>query len=153
VNVNLAELELPVGDYLPEGRRFGGRSLSDDVDAQLTGLALYELPPGEKFWPYHFHLALEEWLLVVSGELVLRTPEGERTLRAGDVACFPRGPRGAHTVRVEGDVPVRFVIPSTQDRLGGGAVYPDSGKFAIFTEGFSHVGRVGEKVPYWEGEQ
>jgi uncharacterized cupin superfamily protein len=114
---------------------------------------VYELPPGEKFWPYHFHYTNEEWLIVLAGGLVLRTPEGERTLRSGDVACFVAGASGAHTVlRAVGDAPVRFAIPSTQHRFGGGAVYPDSGKFSIHADGFSHLGRLGERAPYWEGE-
>jgi uncharacterized cupin superfamily protein len=150
---NLAELELPGDDDLPEGHAFTGISLTDEVDSKLTGLAVYELPAGEKFWPYHFHFVNEEWLLVIEGELVLRTPEGERKLRTGDVACFVAGARGAHTVmKNDSGAPVRFAIPSTLHRFGGGAVYPDSGKFTIHADGFHHLGRLGEKAPYWEGE-
>jgi uncharacterized cupin superfamily protein len=150
---NLAELELPGDADLPEGHAFTGISVTDEVDSKLTGLAVYELPAGEKFWPYHFHFVDEEWLLVIEGELVLRTPEGERTMRTGDVACFVAGARGAHTVlRNDSGAPVRFAIPSTLHRFGGGAVYPDSGKFTVHADGFSHLGRLGEKAPYWEGE-
>ena len=151
---NLAELELPGDDDLPEGHGFLGISISEEVDSKLTGLAVYELPPGEKFWPYHFHFVHEEWLLVLDGRLVLRTPEGERTMEVGDVACFVAGASGAHTVlRNDTGATVRFAIPSTLHRLGGGAVYPDSGKFGIHTDGFSHLGRIGDKAPYWEGEE
>jgi uncharacterized cupin superfamily protein len=151
---NLAELELPGDDDLPEGHRFTGISLTDDVGSKLTGLSVYELPPGEKFFPYHFHFVVEEWLLVLSGELVLRTPDGERRLRGGDVACFVAGPSGAHTVlRNESGAPVRFVIPSTKHPIVGGAVYPDSGKFGIRSGEFTHFGRLGDPVEdYWEGE-
>jgi uncharacterized cupin superfamily protein len=150
---NLVELELPGDDHLPDGHQFMGISLTDEVGSKLTGFAVYELAPGEKFWPYHFHFVDEEWLLVIEGELVLRTPEGERTMGPGDVACFVAGAGGGHTVlRAEGDAPVRFAIPSTLHPFGGGAVYPDSGKFTVHTEGFSHLGRLGDKAPYWEGE-
>src|SRR5579871_1228343 len=58
------------------------------LDAQRLGAGLYELPPGEKTWPYHFTYGSEEWLLVVSGRPTLRTPEGDRELTRGDVVVF-----------------------------------------------------------------
>jgi uncharacterized cupin superfamily protein len=150
---NLRELELETDSDLPEGHRFFGRSLTEDLGAKLTGLSVYEVPAGEGHWPYHFEIPEEEWLLVVEGTLVLRTPEGERTLIAGDVACFVAGAPGAHGVlRNESGAPVRFAMPSTQAQYGGGCVYPDSGKIAIGTRGFRHRGYLGDAVPYWEGE-
>jgi uncharacterized cupin superfamily protein len=149
---NLAELPLEAEDDLPEGHRFVARSLTGETGAKLTGLGVYELPPGERCWPYHFELTEEEWLVVIAGEVVLRTPDGERTLRRGDVACFPAGARGAHAVRNDGAEPARFAMPSTRPRYGGGTIYPDSGKFGIATDGFRHRGSLGEPVPYWEGE-
>ncbi len=65
----------------------------------LTGFGVYELEPGEATWPYHFELNEEEWLIVVAGEVTLRTPDGERILRVGDVVCFPAGAAGAHAMR------------------------------------------------------
>ena len=146
---NLAELELETGTDHPEDRRFSGRSLTDEAGAKRTGLGVYELPPGHAHWPYHFELNEEEWLLVIEGEIVLRTPAGERTLRAGDIACFPAGADGAHAVRNESSAVARFAMPSTRSQYADGAVYPDSGKFVIRTKGFTHRGFLGEAVPYW----
>ena len=151
--MNLRDLELRPEDDYPEGRRFSARSLTREVGAQLTGMAVYELAPGDATWPYHWEVGNEEWLIVIDGELTLRTPEGERVLRAGDVAAFPAGPTGAHAVRNHSGAPARFAMPSTQVRYGDATVYPDSGKFAI--GGFDdwwHRGYLGEKVEYWEGE-
>jgi uncharacterized cupin superfamily protein len=47
----------------------------------MWGGTLYELRPGAKS-PYHWHFGEEEWLLVVGGVPTLRTPKGERVLRA-----------------------------------------------------------------------
>ena len=149
---NLAELELGTFDDLPEGHRFSGKSLTKDVDSKLTGLAVYELAPHGRHWPYHFELVEEEWLVVIAGEVVVRTPDGERVLRAGDVACFPAGAAGAHGVRNDSEAPARFAMPSSMAKHGDGCVYPDSGKFSIGTQGFSHRGWLGDAVPYWEGE-
>ena len=148
---NLADLELATDpDFFPEGHRFFRKSLTKECGSTLTGLGVYELPPGEKHWPYHFELIEEEWLLVIAGEAVVRTPDGERTLRAGDVACFPAG--SAHAVRNDGPEPARFVMPSSMAKHGDGCVYPDTGKFVLRTTGFSHLGWLGDEVPYWEGE-
>ena len=151
--VNLRALELvPTDEPAPEGHTFTLWSLSQQFGSTLTGLGVYEVEPGQSTWPYHFELAEEEWVIVISGELTLRTPDGERRLRAGDVACFPAGPSGAHAVRNDGSEPARFAMPSSMARFADGAVYPDSGTFVVRSPGFTHRGRLGDEVPYWEGE-
>jgi uncharacterized cupin superfamily protein len=136
----------------PLGHNFVGDSLTELVGAVATGLSLYEIAPGNASWPYHFEATEEEWLIVIEGELTLRTPEGETVLHAGDVACFPAGAAGAHAVRNHSDAPVRYAMPSTNARFGGASIYPDSDKVAVRGPGFSHRGRLGEPVDYWEGE-
>jgi len=150
---NLLELELPELDDAPPGHRFRLRSPSRELGADKTGFSVYELEPDSTCWPYHFELVQEEWLLVLSGEVTLRTPEGERVLRAGDVACFPPGPAGSHVVRNDGDVVARFGMPSSAEPYGGGAVYPESNKVHVVAPGYRHRGWLGEAVDYWEGEQ
>src|SRR5579872_2619731 len=68
------------------------------IGAELIGGSMYELDPGNRLWPYHTHHANEEWLLVVRGRPLLRTPEGERQLDEGDVVAFVRGDEGLHEV-------------------------------------------------------
>lgn len=151
--VNLLDLELrEPREPTPQGHRFRSRSVSTDVGSKLTGLGVYELEPGQATWPYHFELVEEEWLLVLAGEVTLRTPEGERRLGAGDVACFPAGAAGAHAVRNDGAAVARFVMPSSVAPFGDAVVYPDSGKVRVRGRGFEHRARLGEQVPYWEGE-
>lgn len=148
---NLRELELETYDEGPEGHRFGERSPARELGAKLTGFGVYELEPGEATWPYHFELTDEEWLIVVEGEVTLRTPDGERVLRAGDVACFPTGPTGAHAMRNAGSSTARFAMPSGYASTDV-TIYPDSGKFGIRGSGFRHRGKLGEPVEYWDGE-
>src|SRR5439155_27077068 len=87
-----------------DGYRWRGARVGDALEAERIGASLYELGEGERTFPYHFHHGVEEWLLVVDGSPVVRTPDGERTLRRGDVVCFPSGPAGAHLVRGPGRV-------------------------------------------------
>lgn len=148
---NLRELALRRYEDGPKGHRFSIRSPAGELGAVLTGFGVYEVEPGEATWPYHFELNEEEWLLVVDGELTVRTPEGERTLRAGDIVCFPPGADGAHAVRNDGPGTARFAMPSSAPPDGGGTVYPDTGIFKLFGPGYSHRGTLGEPVEYWEG--
>jgi uncharacterized cupin superfamily protein len=57
---NLLELELPQRDE--EGHDFRRRFLGEAVGAERTGFAVYEPAPGERAWPYHYELSVEEWL-------------------------------------------------------------------------------------------
>jgi len=148
---NLLTVDLRTDDF-PEGHRFSGTSLTEGFGAVATGMGVYVLEPGNALWPYHFEVAEEEWLIVIEGELTLRTPDDESVLRAGDVACFPAGAPGAHAVRNHTNAPVRFAMPSTEARFGGATIYPDSGKLRVSGPGFRHRGWIGEEVEYWEGE-
>ena len=61
-----------------EGFRHRATRVGDRLGARALGAGLYELPPGEKTWPYHYTYGMEEWLLVVSGTPTLRSPEAAR---------------------------------------------------------------------------
>jgi uncharacterized cupin superfamily protein len=123
------------------------------IGAELIGGSLYELEPGDKLWPYHTHHANEEWLVVVKGEPTLRTPAGERQLREGDVACFRRGPGGAHQLRNGTDTPIRVLMLSTM--IAPEIVeYLDTGKVGARAANGKHImfSKPGPTVDYWEGE-
>jgi uncharacterized cupin superfamily protein len=123
------------------------------LGADLLGGTLYEVPPGEKTWPYHYELGCEEWLVAVSGKPTLRTPEGERELEPGDVAVFPEGPEGAHQVINRSDEPCRVLILSSKSPLAV-VHYPDSGKVGLWSqgEGYQAMLRNEPTLDYWEGE-
>jgi uncharacterized cupin superfamily protein len=120
---------------------------------------VYELAPGERVCPYHWHVGEEEWLLVVSGTPTLRTPEGEHVLRAWDAAVFRRGPDGAHEVRNESPEPARVLMLSTMSDPEI-CVYPDSGKIGAYggwswPEGQERIrllNRAEANLDYYEGE-
>jgi uncharacterized cupin superfamily protein len=116
------------------------------------GATLYELPAGERTFPYHYHRGIEEWLIVVAGSPTLRTPEGEQQLREGDVVCFRSGPEGAHQVTGPGRVLIvsNLTYPSV-------SVYPDSDKVGTRpSPDPDDPDRLnfprGDAVDYWEGE-
>ena len=131
------------GELVRHERGYLGRSLGKDNAARHCSIGVYELAPGESGADYHFELTREEWLVVVSGELTLRTPDGERVLRAGDTVAFVPGEAGAHQVRNDGDVPARLAMPSTLEESRS-VVYPDTGKVAVVAPGFFKLLELGE---------
>ncbi len=128
-----------------DGYRWRGVRVGKALGASRIGASLYELPEGERTYPYHFHHGMEEWLFVVSGTPVLRGPDGERDLRAGDVVCFSPGSEGAHQVRGPGTV---LIVSAS--RTPETVTYPDSGKLGATPPG--KIFRLDDAVGYWEGE-
>lgn len=125
------------------GRRLGG---------EMLGASVYLLPPGQKSFPYHLHHANEEMLLVLDGEVTLRTPRGEETLQRGDAELFRRGPEGAHQVINLSSDPARFVMFSTMVEPEI-AQYPDSGNVGIFGEGLRSILDGTAERDYFAGEE
>jgi uncharacterized cupin superfamily protein len=149
---NLLDCDLAENAHAREGHRFVRAMLGQAAGAEHTGLSVYELPPGESAWAYHYELNREEWLIVVSGEVVVRTPAGEETLRAGDVTCFPIGSAGAHQVRNDSTSAARFAMPSSWAGDGYVAVRPDSNTALIVGPGFRRIVPLDEDLGYWERE-
>jgi uncharacterized cupin superfamily protein len=95
--------------------------------SERLGASLYEVDPGNACFPYHWHSANEEMLVVLSGRPTLRTPEGERELREGEVVAFRVGEEGAHQVVNRSDGTVRFLMVSEMNPVDLNG-YPDTGK-------------------------
>jgi uncharacterized cupin superfamily protein len=136
-----------------DGYRHRVTAFGKRLGASLLGGSLYELPPGEKTWPYHYELGCEEWMLVVAGRPTLRSPDGDQQLESGDVVVFPEGPAGAHGVSNQTGEPVRVVLFSSKSPLAL-VHYPDSNKVGIWSqaEGYQALLRTEPKLDYWEGE-
>ena len=112
------------------GRRLGG---------ELLGATVFEVDPGWKSL-YHLHHGNEELLLVLDGAPTLRTPDGERELRPGDVALFRRGPDGAHAIENRSDRATRFVVFSSM--IDPDVVeQPEAGTIGLFAGGVPTAGR------------
>ena len=52
------------------------------VGSTATEMFIYDLASGQSSCPYHYEYE-EEWLLVVDGTVVVRTPDGEHILERG----------------------------------------------------------------------
>jgi uncharacterized cupin superfamily protein len=145
--VRRSNLLSPEFDHSSErdGYRWHGARVGRAVGAEEIGACLYELGDGQRSCPYHFHHGIEEWLLVVAGSPLVRTPDGERVLQRGDVLCFPVGPGGGHQVTG----PATVLIVSTI-RAPDSVEYPDSGKVEVRPPG--KIFRSSDSVGFWDGE-
>ena len=140
-----------------EGFRARRARVGRQLGSQKLGLSYWDLPPGQAAYPYHWHLAEEELLVVMKGTPSLRTPNGERELEEGEVVAFPRGEEGGHQLINRTDRAVQFLAFSTQP--GPDIVmYPDSGKVGAFERrpeggGLYKLFRLEDAVDYHEGEK
>jgi len=150
---NVLTGSLDVINVRPGYRWRGARGLGRALGGERIGASVYDLPDGQRSFPYHYHHGVEEWLYVLDGAPVVRLPEGDRVLAPGDSLRFPDGPDGAHSVRGPG----RVLVFS----CGGPpsiSVYPDSDKLgtrpveAERLESDRLNFRRSDAVDYWEGE-
>ena len=154
----MANIEEPHFDQIREHPGFRARRarLGRQAGAERLGLSLWELPPGEAAYPFHFHLAEEELLVVLEGSPSLRTGEGWRRLDRGEVVAFPRGEAGAHQLHNDSGETVRFLAISTSGEPDI-VLYPDSAKVGVSERlpaaGFQAMFRLADSVDYHDGER
>src|SRR5271165_2016516 len=102
----------PAPFHLKAGERVRQR-LGDASGLTDFGVNLMRLPPGAWSSQRHWHSAEDEFVCVLSGEVVLIEDEGETVLRAGDCAAFAKNaPNGHHLVNKSGDVALLLEIGS-----------------------------------------
>lgn len=119
-----------VNDPIPAHGELSVARLGEQAGGEHIGMSLYELQPGEGM-VFHYHLQREELLLVLDGELALRTADGWRELPEGEVVAFPRGERGAHGFENRTDQTVRVLMISEQNAPNI-SVYPDTDEIGVF---------------------
>lgn len=134
-------------------RAFVGRQ----AGADKLGISVWEMQPGEAAYPYHFHYAEEEAVIVLSGKPSLRAPEGWRDLEPGELVAFPVGPEGAHQLVNRTDEVVRILCLSANSDTEI-VDYVDSNKTGVY----ANRGKPNERrelfvrstaVDYWQGEE
>lgn len=143
----------------PEGYRSAASHLTKLLGGRELAVKAFEVPPGESLCPYHYEY-VEEWLIVLEGSMVVRTPEGEEEVGAGNAVCFPSGPNGARKLTNRGDSLARFVtlarfVMFSSAHEPSVAVYPDSDKIGVWPgreEDVVMLRRADGHVDYYDGE-
>ena len=102
-----------------ERKKFG-----DAAGLTQFGVNLCRLPPGAWSSQRHWHTGEDEFVYVLSGEVVLVTDGGEEILRAGDAAGFPANDANGHCFQNRSDREAQILEVGTRvtDDM---AYYPD----------------------------
>ncbi len=97
------------------------KRLGDAAGLTQYGVNLLRLPPGAWSSQRHWHSGGDEFIYVLSGEVVLVTDSGDEILRAGDAAGFKAGDKDGHCLqnRSAADVTVLEI----GSRIPGEAAY------------------------------
>ncbi len=144
-------------DERPAGFRARRARIGWELATERIGCSLWEVPPGEAAYPYHYHFSDEELVFVIKGRPTLRTPERSRQLEQGDVLHFQLGEKGAHQLINASSEPVTFIAVSSHGRPDI-VVYPDSNKLGVglrlpggdgAMRKFFHLE---QEVDYWDRE-
>ena len=115
----------------PDDTGFRRKQLGDADGGDQLGCSLYELPAGERSWPYHYHTRNEEAVYVLAGSGLLRLDDEEHSLSAGTYVALPTGEEHAHRISNDGDETLRYLVMSTMDEpdvVG----YPDAGAIGVY---------------------
>lgn len=111
---------------------------------------LRQLNPGKYSFPYHFHKNSEEFMYIISGEMTVRTPDGLRTIKQGEMVFFELGETSTHQFYNHSDKPCVYLDIRTN--MGYDVTeYPDSGKVNIFP--FGMIFEKDKQVDYFKGEE
>ncbi|WP_415382421.1 cupin domain-containing protein [Halosimplex sp. TS25] len=121
----VSESNLDWDEYDHGERAFRRKQLGAAAGGDELGTSLYELDPGKRTWPRHYHAGNEEAIYVLAGKLTLWLGTGEpedgddeeteHTLEPGDYVALPSGPDHAHEVEARGEETARFLVLSTMN--------------------------------------
>ena len=142
--IDVAELTPVAGTLYPPPFDAPCRSrertkLGDPAGLTQFGVNLLRLPPGAWSSQRHWHTGGDEFVYVLSGEVVLVTDSGEEVLRAGDAAGFPAQDSNGHCLQNRSGEEAQVLEVGT--RVPGDSAYysdidmvaPAGGKPAIYT--------------------
>lgn len=159
-HVNEADVET-IEESHETGFDIKRKKLAAAAGGEQLGCSLYEIPPGKKTWPYHYHTANEEAIYVLEGTGTLRARNGETAIEAGDYLAFPVGEAYARRVINDSDTSLRYLCFSTMHEPEI-SVYPDSGKIGAFAgpasaqvtdDAIDECFERSDATDYWTGEE
>jgi uncharacterized cupin superfamily protein len=111
--------------------------LGDAGGLTQFGVNLLTLKPGVWSSQRHWHRSEDEFVHVLSGEVVLVSDTGEEVLRAGDCAAFPAGDGNGHHLVNRSSADATLLEIGT--RSGGDhATYPDIDLLFDPQRGYTH---------------
>lgn len=127
---NVATVEEQVQER-DEAVRWRRRQLGAAAGSRQLGCSHIELPPGQRSWPFHAHMANEEGIFILQGRPMLRLGSGTVSLQPGDYVAFPAGSEYAHQLVNGTEGTTKYLCFSTMVP-NDVCLYPDSNKVGVF---------------------
>jgi uncharacterized cupin superfamily protein len=115
-------------------RARGRQKLGDAAGLTQYGVNLLRLPPGAWSSQRHWHNEQDEFVYVLSGEVVLATDGGEEILKSGDCAGFKAGDTNGHHLQNRGDTDALVLEIGTRTQK-------DSGEYSDIDMAFKMGGK------------
>lgn len=117
--IDIDAIEAFTGSRYPEpyASEMGERSFKELGDAAgLTqfGVNIAVLQPGARSSLRHWHVEEDEFVMILSGDVVLVEEDGETPLTAGECAGFKAGVENGHHLINRSDAPATFLAVGTR---------------------------------------
>jgi uncharacterized cupin superfamily protein len=124
--------------------------LSSVVSSKNLIFDLRLLNPGQFSFPYHFHRNAEELMMVLSGSMTMRSPDGFEIMTKGDIVFFEMGETGSHQFFNHSNEPCTYLDIRTLIVIDV-VEYPDSEKINVIPA--YEIFEKKSKVDYFKGEE
>ena len=148
--IDIAALTPVVGTLYPPPfdapcRARGRTKLGDPAELTQFGVNLLRLPPGAWSSQRHWHTAGDEFVYVLSGEVVLVSDGGEEVLHAGDAAGFPANDSNGHCLQNRSAAEAQVLEVGT--RVAGDIAYrPLEGRAEAASLTAEHLALAGDQL-------
>lgn len=116
-------------------------------------VAIYDIPPLKSNYPYHYHTANTEVFYIISGNGILKTPDGDKKIVTGDVIVCPPTKDSAHLITNISGVETLTYIDFDTTNFPDIVNYPHSDKIGVIIDNQpSTFFNNDSKVNYYDGE-
>lgn len=110
--ISIKNLQNTEGNTIEQnGNKF---TVKNVIEPNRMHIDFVEIEPKSTAYGFHWHEVNEEAFYIISGTGIVRTTEGEITVKSGDLINFPAGEEGAHVI----------TNPSSSEKL----IYIDFGR-------------------------
>jgi uncharacterized cupin superfamily protein len=124
---------------------YGHRVLGDLGGLTQFGVHVERLPPGSTSSVRHWHETEDEFLLMLTGEVILHENAGETRLVAGDAAAWPAGVPNGHCLENRSCADATYLTIGTRNSADS-VHYPDHDR-VCHRDGPAHSWTRGDGTP------
>ena len=108
------------------------KPIVEQADVDQCRVNFVEVEPGSFAYGYHYHETDEEVFYIISGTGIVRTANGDVTVKTGDAITFPAGPEGAHVIRNGSDTEKLVYIDFDTNNLPEIVHLPDTNQVMAY---------------------